>query len=164
MATTTVSENVGDDSPGVNIMPPLVFFGCLVSGGAMEFFVPSEFPIFSRLTRIGFGIAIGGFGFAFMMVAHETFKRIETNVPTNLPATAFVVQGTYGISRNPMYVGGSAFFIGIGLAIGSIWMLAAYIPLGLYLSLYVIPREEAYMERTFGAKYRSYCSKVRRWL
>ena len=99
-----------------------------------------------------------------MTIAHETFKRLGTNVPTNLPATTFVVQGAYNISRNPMYVGGSAFFLGIGIAIGSLWMMAAYIPLGLYLSLYVIPREEAYMQRTFKDNYRNYCKEVRRWL
>ena len=164
MTAAHLSENVGTDSPGVNIMPPLVFFGCLILGGALEFFAAMAFPLFSRVTRIVLGVLLGGCGFAFMLIAHETFKRNKTNVPTNLPATAFVVKGTYRISRNPMYVGGSAFFLGIGLAIGSMWMLAAYIPLGLYLWLYVIPREEAYMERTFGENYRSYCRKVRRWL
>ena len=99
-----------------------------------------------------------------MVVAHETFKRIDTNVPTNLPATTFVMQGAYRFSRNPMYVGGSAFFMGIGLMVGSLWMMAAYIPLGIYLSLYVIPREEAYMERTFGDEYKAYRSRVPRWL
>jgi protein-S-isoprenylcysteine O-methyltransferase Ste14 len=63
-----------------------------------------------------------------------------------------------------MYLGGSAWFLGIGLLVGSLWMLAAYIPLGLYLSLYVIPREEAYMERTFGDTYGAYCRNVRRWI
>jgi protein-S-isoprenylcysteine O-methyltransferase Ste14 len=35
---------------------------------------------------------------------------------------------------------------------------------GLYLSLYVIPCEEAYMERVFGEEYSAYCRRVRRWL
>lgn len=63
-----------------------------------------------------------------------------------------------------MYVGGSVFFLGIGLAVGSLWLLAAYLPLGLYLSFYVIPREEAYMERIFGDEYRDYRRRIRRWL
>jgi protein-S-isoprenylcysteine O-methyltransferase Ste14 len=164
MADATVLKNGENDSPAINIMPPMVFYGCLLLGGALEFFFPLDFPAFSRLMRIGLGIVLGGGGFIFMTIAHETFKRIGTNVPTNLPATTFVTQGTYKISRNPMYVGGSAFFWGIAIAIGSLWMLAAYIPLGLYLSLYVIPREETYMQRTFGDIYRNYCKEVRRWL
>ena len=164
MATATVSKNSENDSPAVNIMPPMVFYGCLLLGGAFEFFIPSDFPVFSKLMRIGLGLVLGGGGFIFMTIAHATFKRIGTNVPTNLPATTFVVQGIYKISRNPMYLGGSAFFWGIGIAIGSIWILLAYIPLGLYLSLYVIPHEEAYMQRTFKDKYSNYCREVKRWL
>ncbi len=43
-------------------------------------------------------------------------------------------------------------------------MLAAYLPLGLYLSRYVIPREEAYMQRKYGEAYRDYSRQVRRWV
>lgn len=164
MALAATADKIENDSPGVNIMPPTVFYACLILGGILEFLFPYDFPVLSRPARIVLGSLIGGVGFAFMAAAHERFKRIGTNVPTNLPATTFVVQGAYNYSRNPMYVGGSTFFLGIGLAIGSLWMLAAYIPLGLYLDLYVIPREEAYMERVFGDEYRTYCSRVRRWL
>jgi len=160
----TIAENVGHDSPGVNVMPPKVFCVCLILGGFLEFLFPQDFPVLSRTMCIILGLGFGGAGFAFMMIAHEKFKRIGTNIPTDLPATTFVVQGAYRFSRNPMYVGGSAFFLGIGLIIGSLWMLAAYLPLGLYLSLHVIPREEAYLERVFGEEYRAYCRRVRRWL
>lgn len=164
MIFATVAERVEQDSPGVNIMPPMVFYACLILGGVLEFLFPQDFPLLSRPIRMLLGLGLGGSGFAFMAVAHETFKRIDTNVPTNLPAITFVMQGAYRFSRNPMYVGGSAFFMGIGLMVGSLWMMAAYIPLGIYLSLYVIPREEAYMERTFGDEYKAYRSRVRRWL
>jgi protein-S-isoprenylcysteine O-methyltransferase Ste14 len=164
MNLATIADKVGYDSPGVNIMPPTVFFACLILGGVLEFLFPHDFPGLSGPVRIVLGLAFGSAGLAFMGIAHERLKRIGTNIPTNLPATAFEVQGAYRFSRNPMYVGGSAFFLGIGLAAGSLWMLAAYLPLGLYLSLYVIPREEAYMERVFGEKYRAYCRSVRRWL
>ena len=164
MALATTADKIDHDSPGVNIMPPTVFYACLILGGILEFLFPHDFPVLSKPVRIVLGLILGGAGFAFMTVAHEKFKRIGTNIPTNLPATSFVVQGAYNFSRNPMYVGGSAFFLGIGLAIGSLWMLAAYVPLGLYLAFYVIPREEAYMRRVFGDDYRTYCSRVRRWL
>ena len=164
MTLATTSDRVEHDSPGVNIMPPTVFYACLMLGGVLEFLFPHDFSILSKPVRLVLGIGLGGAGFVFMVIAHEKFKSIGTNVPTNLPATTFVLQGAYRFSRNPMYVGGSAFFLGIGLMVGSLWMLAAYLLLGLYLWLYVIPREEAYMERVFGDEYRAYCRKVRRWL
>ena len=164
MTLATTSDRVEHDSPGVNIMPPTVFYACLMLGGVLEFLFPHDFSILSKPVRLVLGIGLGGAGFVFMVIAHEKFKSIGTNVPTNLPATTFVLQGAYRFSRNPMYVGGSAFFLGIGLMVGSLWMLAAYLLLGLYLWLYVIPREEAYMERVFGDEYRTYCRRVRRWL
>ena len=164
MTLATEADRVEHDSPGVDFMPPTVFFACLILGGVLEFMMPLDFPMISRLARIVLGLLIGGAGSAFMMIANEKFKSTSTNVPTNLPATTFVEQGAYCFSRNPMYLGGSAFFLGIGLVAGSLWLLAAYLPLVFYLALYVIPREEAYMERAFGDEYRSYCRRVRRWL
>ncbi len=161
---TTADKATREDSPGVNLMPPIVFYACLIIGAAMELLLPQSFPMVVASVRIGVGLVLGIAGFWFMGIAHGKFKRTGINVPTNLPATGLVTQGAYRLSRNPMYVGGSAFFLGLGLAIGSLWMTAAYLPLGLYLSLYVIPREEAYMERVFGDEYRAYCRKVRRWL
>lgn len=164
MALASTTDKIEHDSPGVNIMPPAVFYACLILGGILEYSFPFDFPVLSKPAHIVLGLVIGGFGFAFMMAAHGKFKRIGTNIPTNLPAVTFVVDGAYNFSRNPMYVGGSVFFLGIGLAIGSLWMLAAYLPLGLYLALYVVPKEEAYMERVFGDEYRTYCSRVKRWI
>jgi protein-S-isoprenylcysteine O-methyltransferase Ste14 len=164
MNIANIAESVEVDSPGVNIMPPTVFYACLILGGLLEFLFPSDIPMLARSAWIALGLGLGGAGFAFMVIAHEKFKKTGTNIPTNLPATTFVVQGAYRFSRNPMYVGGSAFFLGIGLIVGSLWMLVAYLPLGLYLWLYVIPREEAYMKRVYGDEYRAYCRNVRRWL
>ncbi len=164
MALATVVNNFEQDSPGVNIMPPKVFYTCLILGALLEFIIPSDFPFLEKPLRIVLGLGLGTTGFTFMMLAHEKFKRIGNNVPTNLPATTLVVHSAYRFSRNPMYVGGSAFFLGIGLAVGSLWMMASYLPLGLYLSFYVIPREEAYMDRRYGDAYRAYSRQVRRWL
>jgi len=164
MDTAATVKTIEQDSPGVNLMPPAVFFTCLAAGGLMEFFFPRTFPMLPEMLRFFLGAGLGVSGFALMLAADTTFKRIGTNVPTNLPATTFVAQGVYRFSRNPMYVGGSAFFLGIGLMVGSPWMVVAYFPLGVYLAGYVVPREEAYMARAFGDDYRSYCRQVRRWL
>lgn len=153
-----------EDNPEVNIMPPLIFYICLITGGVLEFLLPTSFSIFSHPVCLCIGILTGVGGFIFMIFAHEKFKIIGTNVSTNQGATECVVQGAYQFSRNPMYVGGSLFFLGIGLIAGSVWMLISYLPLGIYLSFYVVPKEEAYMERSFGNKYKAYCQKVRRWI
>ena len=164
MDTTVNGDKLVHDSPGVNLMPPVVFWACLVCGGILEFLFPQEFPLVPAPVRLAGGLIIGAAGFAFMAAAHESFKRSGTSVPPNQPAGVFVDKGPYRFSRHPMYAGGSAFFLGIGLAAGSLWLLALYLPLALYLALYVIPREEAYMNRAFGSHYRQYRREVRRWL
>lgn len=160
----TMTDDIKQDSPGVRIMPPSIFLGCLVLGGLLELILPGEFPFFPGWLRISLGLFAGAVGFTFMMIAHQRFQSAETNVSTNMPADALVVHGAYRYSRNPMYVGGVAIILGLGTALGSLWLTAAAVPLFLYLAFYVIPREEAYMERTFGEQYKNYCLKVRRWL
>lgn len=157
-------KTIPEDSPGVKLIPPTVFFVCLAVGGVLEFMFPWELPFVSFEARLLFGSLLGLGGFIFMGSANSLFKNIGTNVPTFLPAAQLVDSGAYGLSRNPMYVGGSAFFLGIGLAVGSLWLLLAYLPLWSYLTFFVIPREEAYMMRRFDEEYRRYCAKVRRWL
>jgi protein-S-isoprenylcysteine O-methyltransferase Ste14 len=164
MTSATDTYDFEQDSPDVNLMPPRVFVICLLSGGFMEMIFPTHLPWLRQSLWMVLGFVVGTAGFAFMMLAHEKFKKAGTNVPTNLPATTFIAQGAYRYSRNPMYVGGSAWFLGMGLLVGSVWMIITYLPLGLYLSFFVIPREEAYMERTFGHAYKNYCQRVGRWL
>lgn len=164
MNTNITHLETTPDNPGVSIMPPSVFFICLITGGLLELIFPLELHLMSGPWCPIAGVALGIAGFIFMMAAHEKFKTLKTNVPTNQPAACFVNQGVYRFSRNPMYVGGSAFFLGVGLGIGSLWMLAAWLPLAIYLAVYVVPREEAYMERRFSDEYSAYCASVRRWL
>lgn len=162
--TNTNSNQPEKDSPGVNLMPPSVFFSCLVLGVVLELLFPWEIDQIPYPALLALGMVVGGAGFAFMIFAHELFQRKETGIPTNQPATELVTTGAYRFSRNPMYVGGSGFFLGIGIIASSYWVVVASIPLILYLALYVIPSEEAYMKRSFGDSYEAYCRKVRRWL
>lgn len=164
MTVHKIKQQHKEDNPGVNFMPPSVFYICLITGGVMEFLIPTSFWRISHPICKSLGALMGFAGFIFMMTAHKEFKDLGTNVPTNQGATKFVTDGAYRYSRNPMYVGGSVFFIGIALTVGSIWMLVSYLPLVIYLSCYVIPKEEAYMNRTFKDEYVAYCRTVRRWL
>ena len=68
------------------------------------------------------------------------------------------------LTRNPIYIG---MFLGqAGLAIGfdNLWVLVMLMPFYLVIRYGVIAREEVYLDRKFGAVYRVYKSRVRRWL
>jgi len=80
------------------------------------------------------------------------------------PQAALITSGPYRFSRNPLYLGGNVFiFFGAVLLLGS---PAALILTALHLPLMdrFVRREEAQLERTFGADWLRYKAHVRRWL
>ncbi len=163
MDAHTVTRPVTADSPNVVVMPPLIFFLCLVGGGGLELLRPWQLPV-PFFWHLFPGLLLAGVAWRFMMQGHGLFGRLGVDVRTNRPATRLVCQGAYRYSRNPMYTGMVGLLLGVGLAAGSAWMLLAVLPFGLYLNFFVVPREEAYLRRTFGEAYVAYCRQVRRWL
>src|ERR1700722_2391981 len=112
-------------------------------------------PPIAWALAIGFGLAIW---------ASATMHKAGTRVETYKPTTTIVADGPYRFSRNPIYLG--IFVSQTGLAIGfdNLWLLAMLVPFGFVIRYGVIAREEAYLERKFGAVYGGYKSRVRRWL
>ena len=81
-----------------------------------------------------------------------------------VPTTAIVAQGPYRYTRNPIYIGMFLGQTGFALGFNSLWLLAMLVPFYLVIRYGVVAREEAYLERKFGATYGTYKSRVRRWL
>lgn len=156
------------DSPGISrLMPPRFFTICLVGGIAAEWLLPSLFSPLAAVpwpSRLLAGAAVAGAGFLFMMWGHNRFTAVGTAVKTCRPASELVTGAAYRFSRNPMYVGFVAILLGFGAAANSLPMMLSALAMYLYLDRYVIPREEQYLRRCFGAAYDAYRQKVRRWL
>ncbi|MGH2643367.1 MAG: methyltransferase family protein [Chitinophagaceae bacterium] len=92
------------------------------------------------------------------------FLRTNNTVETFRSASSLQTTGIYTISRNPMYVGLVCLYTGLSLLIGNWWTII-FIPLFIIiLQLYVIQREEIYLQYTFGEQYANYKKKVRRWI
>lgn len=163
MKTKLKSDHVADDSPGVVVMPPGVFLALLILGAILEWFLPPS-AFAPTMWELIVGVVIILAGFVFMMWGHGRFKTLGVNVKTILPASRLVTDGAYRFSRNPMYVGFVTMTAGFGIALASVWICAMSLPYLIYFSLYVIPREESYLARRFGAEYDSYRKRVRRWL
>ena len=85
-------------------------------------------------------------------------------MPSNQPVRVLVTTGIHGWSRNPIYIGMCLLYAGLGLAARSPWVLILALPLLILLRYGVVAREEAYLERRFGAAYTDYKARVRRWL
>jgi protein-S-isoprenylcysteine O-methyltransferase Ste14 len=92
------------------------------------------------------------------------FQTAGTPVPGNKPTTAIVRTGPYRFSRNPIYLAFSIFQLGIASWVNSIWLIGTLIAAVAVMASVVIPREERYLVRRFGADYLDYKRSVRRWL
>lgn len=155
--------NKAIDRSGAIIRPPIALLIAFVAGLALDWLRPLPF-VPASIPRVWVGVLLFAVGFALLIWAFRSFRNAGTNVQTSEPTTAIVESGPYGFSRNPIYLG---MFLGqIGLAIGfnSLWMLAMLVPFYLVIRYGVVAREEAYLERKFGATYLGYKSHVRRWL
>jgi protein-S-isoprenylcysteine O-methyltransferase Ste14 len=150
---------------GVIARPPLLFLAALLLGLASDrllslpFAVPEaglvHWTIASSLIVIGLAIAAAGI---------RNFSRAATPVPTNQPTRALVTTGIHGWTRNPIYLGMFLVYGGIGVAARSPWTVILTLPLAITIRYGVVAREEAYLERRFGAAYRDYKAHVRRWI
>jgi len=78
-------------------------------------------------------------------------------------SSAFVTEGVYRWTRNPMYLGMALAYAGAALLLDSLVALLLLIPLVFVIQKEVIAREEAYLEDRFGERYRRYKADVRRW-
>lgn len=154
-----------NDIPGVIAPPPLIYLGFLILGLALEFFVVRtqglDMPASLRWTVVALFLLAGAGAIA---AAALRFRRAGTPAPPWQPATAFVAQGIYRFTRNPMYLGMTLIYCAIAVAADApvvFWML---IPLSMTIHYGVVLREERYMAGRFGQPYIDYANTVPRWL
>jgi protein-S-isoprenylcysteine O-methyltransferase Ste14 len=72
--------------------------------------------------------------------------------------------GPYALVRNPMYLGRYLLLLGMLALLGNAWLLAAFTVVYYFYMVNRVRREEALLERTFGAAYESYRAQVPRFL
>jgi protein-S-isoprenylcysteine O-methyltransferase Ste14 len=164
---------MGSDNPeardaamaGVATRPPVLHLAGLILGLALDHVLPLPLTVpgasLPRWTVAGSLILVG---VAIFGAAVGNFARAGTPVPSTQPVRTLVTTGIHGWSRNPIYVGMFLLYAGIGIAARSPWMLILAVPLVIVMRTVVVAREEAYLERHFGAAFRDYKARVRRWL
>jgi len=96
--------------------------------------------------------------------AVRRFRSTGTSLQPWEPTTTLITDGPFRLSRNPVYIGYTLLYLGVGFWVNSAWPLVL-LPLVLWLMhRLVIAREEAYLDHRFGDAYREYQQRVRRWL
>ena len=142
--------------------PPLVYSSLIVVGAILEYLW--RLPFLPDAIAVPLGILLVVAAVALFVASVGKFRASGTPVPGNQPTTAIVRVGPYRLSRNPIYLAFSLLHLGIAIWANSLWLVATLIAAILVMALVVIPREERYLERRFGADYLDYKNSVRRWI
>jgi protein-S-isoprenylcysteine O-methyltransferase Ste14 len=173
MSTTapTLSQTVSDAIPtateqrrkvGMRLPPP-VLLGVLTKL-AMLLQLLAFGGLHVGWTHSLVGGAIAFASAALLAASTGLFKKAGTPVRPTSPTTTIVTTGPYRLSRNPMYLGLAGLTAGVGLALGSVCLVAAAALFVLLVHPLAVLPEERYLQQAHGEAYRRYCAQVRRWI
>ena len=110
------------------------------------------------------GAALCLFGVMCTVQAALWFRKAGTNLRPFTESTTLVTDGLFAYTRNPMYLGMMLALGGLAFILnerGPWLVLPAFAAV---IEFRFIRFEEQLMEKTFGADYVAYKSRVRRWL
>jgi protein-S-isoprenylcysteine O-methyltransferase Ste14 len=103
------------------------------------------------------GLLLGLIGLAGVILSRYTLGRSFSVAPK---ATALVTTGIYSRIRNPIYISGVIFLIGLALILGRPELLAVLLVI-IPMQIIRARREAAVLEAKFGDAYREY--RERTW-
>jgi len=160
--TDPSSAHSSSDNPKVLILPPVLYGVALAAGFLMQWLAPR--PILASSVRYWAGGVLLAFGVLLAIWGRRVMEQAGTNVNPTLPTTAVVGTGPFRFSRNPLYVALTLIYVGLALLANALWVLVLIVPVLLVMHYGVVRREEIYLDTKFGDAYRSYRSRVRRYL
>jgi protein-S-isoprenylcysteine O-methyltransferase Ste14 len=146
----------------VKIQPPLLALLTIALAFLLAWLIPLPWVVPPLLRVSGLPLVI--LGFMLGVGALIAFRRVRKLHRLHASATRLVTLGIYRFTRNPVYLGFVLMLVGLLLNAGSYWgILLAPILVFLFNRLVIEP-EEVFLTQKFGDEYRSYQSKVRRWI
>lgn len=145
----------------MKIYPLVLTFALAAAMTAVRWLAPIDGLRFAPLTYPGALLIL--VGAASVLWSAGLFRRQQTTRNPYGEASVLTTQGLYRFSRNPMYLGMLLSLLGLALLLGDALDFAGPLVFG-WLTTRQIRKEEAALERIFGADYRDYKARVRRWL
>lgn len=153
----------GEGGANVRFPPPAFYVVFILLGAGLRYVAALPVPG-PRSVSLVAGVAIIVAGLWLIVAALKLFRRSGQEPTPWKPTPELVLSGPYRFTRNPMYLGLTCIQVGLGLAVTNLWitLLAPFSLLAVHF-LAVVP-EERYLTEKFGESYRSYLTKVRRYL
>src|SRR6476619_7057185 len=126
--TGAVMTDTAFDRPDI-VFPPIIPLTTLAVACVLQWLVPLgwiagvEPPV-----RIGIGAVIALAGLVTTSAGRRALIKGGTNVNPSLPTTRLVIDGVFGHTRNPLYVGISVALCGIALIFDLDWIPLLIVP------------------------------------
>ena len=152
------------DNPGVYIPPPLIYAATFMIAVFLQKKIPVDDSFFKLFVAKVAGIIFLLVSLPLLVTSLRQFIRSRNTLVTIMPAASLQTNGIYYRTRNPMYLGLAAVYLGLGFIIGNWWNFILFPLLLFIVQEYIIKREEKYLYRRFGQEYLNYKLSVRRWI
>ena len=146
-------------------IPPLLL---VLICGALMWFVShraNRFAFHFQFQRpVATTLAIGGLTIAALGAAE--FRRAKTTVNPTKPdsSSTLVSSGIYKLTRNPMYLGFLLILCAWAVRLGNMTAFLLLPAFVLYMNRFQIKPEERALESIFSEPFKTYCSRIRRWI
>ena len=147
-------------------VPPVVIVATAALGMWLAARALPAGPSASTGARAALAATLAVLGVALAIAGIREFRAASTTVNPMQPgqASSMVTSGVYRYTRNPMYLGMLCLLAGWGAWLGR-WAPFGVLPVFvLYMNRFQIAAEERALEQRFGAAFREYAARVRRWL
>lgn len=160
-----IQEADSDPPPSRLPWPPLLVVIVIVAGLACDRLSGGALSAYVMFPGAGLvGGVIVSLAFANDLWCAATLARHQTTILPHRASVRLVTDGSYSWSRNPIYVSHVALVLGLGLLLGSPFIIMLAPALALALQKLAIEPEERHLVRKFGDEYRPYMARTRRWL
>lgn len=160
MSQVNAAVDIRPDHPDLPYKPPLAYLGAIAVGVGVHHWWPMR-------ARPGgwiyLGVALVLLGVSLLVWAQVVFRAKRTPLEPWKATKAIVDDGPFAFSRNPVYIGFAIIQVGLGVWSDKLAVVALVLLPVVLTALVIVPREEAYLRRKFGAEYEDYCSRVGRW-
>lgn len=110
------------------------------------------------------GVPVAGFGFYLYLWAASRLLRRQTSAIPGIAPSVLMTDGWYGRTRHPLLLGVVLILFSEAVFFSSVALLVYALAYWLWLTLFVVRREEPDLRRTFGEAFDHYYRDVPRWI
>ncbi|MDH6269813.1 protein-S-isoprenylcysteine O-methyltransferase Ste14 [Rhizobium sp. SG_E_25_P2] len=116
------------------------------------------------LLRIAISSLMIGAGIVMAIWAIAALKSHHTALGSMKNTSRLVTTGPFRLTRNPIYLGYTVAALGLALATNNLWTAGLAVCAAAATHLWVIRREEQFLQARFGYEFERYRQRTRAWL